>query len=594
MVFEWPSMRMNSNLSLSEARGTSSLACGSVMRIIGIVAVLFLTGNSAFGQFLVNPATVRKVLSPGRSDVLATSINSMMEESLTIDLRLVDLTQGADGAWEVIEPDDPNADRTGLKSCRSWLTLQEDTITLEPSQMTSVRAQIKVPRGEWGYYFAAIVAAPQPREGAATSRIESTFNINMVIPIVVQVRGRALRSDISLAGLGLHYQRQTADTMPATLVHMMIDNKGTTFSSIQGIARISRKVGGYWRRLEEVQFPPQGEQGIIPNVLLDMTQDVGRPLPPGEYKLEGFLMVDSRRADQIEQIVTFSGDPRASQDIVEGTTLDLVPLEVTLENASPGRPRFCSILVANASEQEVTVDVTAALPEHMFNATLPWMRQGQYISGQHFDCSQWLTVEPSQFTIDSYGRRNVKIRCEIPETAMPLAQYFSILKFRARFPNGQDAGTTQEHLYLDNSATEPTVETMIRQLRVSSLDAMNYTVTADCLNLSDARFLPRCRGVVRTTGLNQANVREFEMASDVFYQESGPLLPMEPRSFTGILNIAALDPGTYLLFVQLDNDLGGDPTSDYKGIEVVEENGVKSIVERDLDDIGDVIELRLQ
>ena len=595
MAFERQSVGTNSNLSSSQARGMLSLATSPAMRIIGTLAVVFLTGSSAFGQFLVNPATIRATVFPGRSDMLSASINSLMEERQAVGLRLVDLAQGSDGAWRVIEPDDSTFDRTGLKSCRSWLTLVDNTVTLEPSQMVPLRVNVSVPRGEWGYYFAAIVATPRPREMTDVGPMGAPINMSMVVPIVIQVKARALRCKVSLADLGLHYQRLSEDTVPATMVHMMVKNEGTTFSRLQGVTRISRKVGGYWRRVTEVQFPPQGDQGIIPGALLDLALDVGQPLPPGEYKIEGFLAVDGRRADQIEKTVTFEGDPRAARDVVEGTTLDLDPFEVSTRTA-PGRTRFDSILVVNASEQQVSVDVSAALPEQMAAKALGWTRQGQTVGGPHFDCSPWLTFEPAQFTLDGYGRQTVRIQCDIPKTAVPLAQYFATLKFHARFPNGQDAGTTRGRLYLENSETEPTVSTRIRQVRLGLLDAPNYTVTADCVNLGDARFLPRCRCAIRTTGpvTEQTNVLEFEMVSDVYGDEKryGPMLPMEARTFTGILNIASLAPGTYRRIVQFENDLGGEPVQDQDAFEVVEENGAKSIVERDLADIG-VIEIRL-
>jgi hypothetical protein len=575
----------------------ASLACGPAMRIIGIIAIIFLTTHSAFGQFLVNPPTIRKMLSPGRRDTLVTSLNNMLEETQAIDLRLIDLTQGADGTWQMIEPDDPNADRSTLKSCRSWLKLEKDTITLDPSQMSPIRLDVTVPRGTAGYYFAAIAAAPQPRVRTDLERMGTSVDMGMVIPIVIQVRARALRTKVVLADLGLTYQRLTEDTQPATLVHMMVNNEGTSYSRLQGVTRISRMVGGYWRRLAEVRVPPVGDQGIIPDAKLDLAYDVGRPLPRGQYKIEGFLVVDGRRADQLEKIVQFEGDLRAPQDAVEGAALDIDPLEVLLD-ARAGRAARKSILVANASEQEVAVDISAILPEHMYTAALPWTRDGQTIGGAHFDCSQWLSFQPSEFTMDGYGRQRVVVRCDVPESVMPLAEYFAMLKFHARFPDGQDAGTTQARLYLDNTQVEPTTRNFIRQMRIGLVDGPNYQVTADCVNLSDAHYLPRCRCVVRTPGVAGINVAEFEMVSDTYaavgQAEYGPMLPMESRTFTGILNIASLDPGEYIVFVQFDDDIGGDPDSEQDAIEIVEENGVKSIVERDLADVGGIIELRLQ
>ena len=177
---------------------------------------------------------------------------------------------------------------------------------------------------------------------------------------------------------------------------------------------------------------------------------------------------------------------------------------------------------------------------------------------------------------------------------MPLAQYFAILKFHARFPDGQDGGITRGRLYLENSGLTPSPIVSILRVVVGELSPSRYLVTADGRNLGDARILPRCRCIVRTE--DQTTVDQFEMTSDTYVAEQrfGPMLPTEKRSFAGILDLSKLDPGMYRLVVQLDHGLGAGGVNEQRAIAVVQEDGVKKIEEHDLAEIGGQIEIRLE
>jgi hypothetical protein len=448
--------------------------------------------------------------------------------------------------------------------------------------------QINVPRGKWGYHYAAIIASMQPREDQVEGWT-APMGLEFLVPVILDVQGRALRRNVKLDGIDLSFQPQTEKTVPASLVTLTVQNSGMTFSRLEAIARISKMTGGHWRRITEVKIPQEGDLGIIPGVTLSLAQDVGRPLPRGEYFVEGFLVVDGRRADRVEKRLDFAGDRRVAE-VNADAALDLDPIETTVE-ARPGQMRIQNLLVFNASEETVVVDVTAALPEHMVATALTQEEGGRIIRGEQFGCAEWVSFQPSQFSLKGYGRQYVQVRCQMPETAVDLAEHYAMVKFHAKYPDGQEGGTTIGRLYVDNSTAQATPRVDVSQLTLAETTPSRYAVVARCINAGDARVMPRCRAVVRTWP-EDMTAQQFELTSGT-YAQSGCLLPLEQRMFQGVMDVSNLAQGTYRLAVVLEHDKGGRSAQRQKAFRVVEEGGVKSIEELSLDAVGGAIPVQL-
>jgi hypothetical protein len=327
--------------------------------IIGVVAFVLLGSSSVFGQFVVQPMKLEIQQLPGkRMPQLLTVENQSSSPISQVDFRIADVIQSPSGAWVPLEPDDPNVDRSKLRSCADWIRLTKTTMSVGAWQKGQLQIYVTVPAGTRGYYCAAIVAQTQYAAGALQG-YSSAILWQFVIPILLEVQGRPMRPEISLTDVGLAFRPSGEDSPPATVTSLAVDNEGGTFSRLEGYVRISGKWAGHWRRITEVGFR---EIGIIPGANLLLTQDVGRPLPAGQYKVEGFLKINGQPGDQIDKTIDFKGDPRAISAKADAM-LDLSPLELTIEGA-PGVPRTSRILVANSTEEPVTVDVDLTLPEH--------------------------------------------------------------------------------------------------------------------------------------------------------------------------------------------------------------------------------------
>lgn len=533
-------------------------------RIIGTAAILLFAGSSAFGQFLVQPMRIQVPVEPANRfayEIVLENLSTVATE--TISLSLMDLTQDPNGIWREIPPGDPNENATALRSCVSWLTLEKDVVEVSPFGRVPLRLFIKTPSGRRGYYFAAVFAQSAPRTDVVEGMTTMTI-LQYVIPVILEVSGRPMRHEVELKDVSLEFQSQTATRSAATMVAMDIENMGGTYSRLQGFARVFGEWGGHWRKIAQIQLP---ETGIIPGVKLHLRQDVGRPLPSGKYKVEGYLYVDAQRSGRVANELQFKGDPRVMTVRAE-VALDLSPREVFIETI-PGATRGDSLTVANASEEGVTVTAELILPEHMEQIV-----NARGVPGEAYGCADWVTVEPRQFTLRGFGRQNIKIIARMPDSAAQLPNHYAMIKLHATYADGEEGGTTKARVCVQNRKATGTTQIDSMMLTLSELSAGRYLTTARFLNNGDTHVQPRCRAILTTVPEDTARKR-FLMSSED-YDQTGILLPLDTRNFSGVLDVTDVAPGTYRLTAILEHGQGGT-VQDQRGIEVVEEGGQKVV-----------------
>lgn len=522
-------------------------------RIIGILVIVLLAGGSAFGQFLVQPMKLHIVVESGRGrwdSVTLENLSKTVTES--ISLYVVDVTQDANGVWDDIQRDEVNVDRSGLRSCVDWIRLEKESIDVGPIERKPLRVRIEVPAGVRGYYFAAIVArsAPRPEE---LEGFNAMTILEYIIPVILEVRGRPMRHSVDLTDVGLEFHAQTATQPAASLVSMDIKNDGGTYSRLRGMARIWARWGGHWRRVAEREFM---DIGIIPGVKLHLLEDVGRPLPSGTYKVEGFLYVDGLRSGQVQREFQFKGDPRTVEINVDAP-LDIDPVELFVDGVA-GVMRTGSIAVANASEETVHVTAELLLPEHMVNAV-----SGRGVRGEKFGCSEWVAVEPRQFTLQGFGRQNLRIGVRMPSSPAGLPNYYGLLRLTSTYPSGQPGGITKARVCVLDKTVQgtPQVDNMV--FTVSELSPSRFIVTARFLNNGDVHVLPRCRAVL--TMLDGTTRKPLVLTSEGVGQ-TGILLPLDVRNFSGVLDVADVTAATYRLTAILEYDRITGMQRDEKGV----------------------------
>jgi hypothetical protein len=572
-------MRTDFN-SLGHQTGKSRYASSTFLgRIIGTAAIILVAGSSAFGEFLVQPMKIQIPVQPGKRFTTEFKLENLDRTvTETIGLRIVELTQRSDGGWLDFNSDDPNIDQSNLASCASWLSFDKDTADVRPLTIEPIKIKIEVPPGTRGYYFAAVQAQSAPRPGVVEG-VTTEMAIQFVIPVILEVTGRPMRHQIELTDVGLEFLEETENRPALCLASMDIRNDGGTYSRLAGMWRIWHQVNGRWRKVGEMKYT---DMGIIPGVQLHLTQNIGKPLISGTYKVEGFLMVDNRRSGQTEKILEFKGDTKVNSTSPDAD-LEVGTREVVTETL-PGGARATSIMVVNPSDDPVVVNADLILPEHMGNRV-----SAKGIAGEDFGCAEWVTVEPRQFTLQGHGRQNLRIAARMPATAT-LPNYYGAITLAATYADGQTGGITRVPLCVHNKKAENTIQINKMVFTISQSTPSRYFVTARFMNTGDTHVVPTCKAVVTTAGSSTAasglEVARFTLRSEG-YDQTTMLMPLDVRNFTGVLDVSGLEVGTYRLTAVMEyGKKQGENFQDQIAIDVIEQGGGKEVQVTDMSRVG--------
>ncbi len=564
MVYGKQSMRTRGNLVKCRAGGLVCLTG----RITAAAVIVLLAGSSAFGDFLVQPITLRKQVYPGRQIPLEFKVENLSRDTTEeVSLRLGELTQDANGVWNEIDPNNPRGiDLTKLRSCKNWLECDVESVVVDPFQVVPITMMATIPAGTRGFYFAVLIASTAPRQ-VEIDGTGALIALRYLVPIVLEVQGVPLQHQVELTDLDMVYHPATLNRPTAAVVaSMSIKNKGGTYSRLAGVVRVFQESGGNWRRIADLKLPATG---IIPNVSLSLKRDVGTLLPSGKYRMEGYLYVDGRRGGAAQKEIDFQGNDR----VVDPRTI--APIHVDKEDllidVVPGAGRGGTVMVTNESEDPVTVTVEFVLPPHMRN-----LMSGRGVRGDDLSCVDWVIVRPEEFTLPRYGRRSVNLNVRMPTTIAECPNYYGTLRLHATHDDGSSAGMKVVNVCLTNTKAARTNEVGGEWLSLSEATPGRYVVSARFFNGGVTYVYGRCRGLV--TGSGDNIYRQFLMEDT---GEGGILLPFEKRTFSGVLDVSDIPVGFYRLTAVLEYANGpkqaaAENAQKQSLIEVYEQGGQKA------------------
>jgi len=501
--------------------------------IIGLMVIIFLSAGLAKGQLVIQPMRFELSASPGGRILDNLELyNHSPSSNVRVELTVADLSQLEDGTWETIDPNSDDVDTSKLFSCKDWIGFSQQTVDVAPMQMVSVQIFLKAPAGVYGFYSAGIVVKMR-----SIGEIEGVGLIfHFVIPVLVQIPGRVVQHKIELTDVGMEFRESTGEAPSTTLISMSIVNEGRTYSRLMGLVRVWGLFSEHWRKITERELQVGG---ILPGAKLKLEGDIRRSLPPGKYKIAGWLYVDGRRVKPIEKEIDFAGDPSVTH-IATDAPLDLKPSDIVI-NSLPGSTRTATLQVVNASDDEVNVKVQVALPTVLRGVV------GAF-RGEDLDCTSWLDVEPSEFNLPSYSQQNIRIISKMPNPEAMHACYYALLGLFAAYPDGQNAGLKIANICVLNRQlnTRP----MVRPggpVGLAVQTESKYIVTSLFTNYGDIHFTPQqCRAVV-------TNIAGAAMSQELLRSErSGLMLPLESRHFSGELDFSNYPEGYYRLQVSLE------------------------------------------
>jgi P pilus assembly chaperone PapD len=540
------------------------------------LSVLVSWGGSAFGQFVVQPMRMDLPLMPKQRFQTALSLQSLdPNEVHSVDIDVVDLGQYEDGQWRIIEPNE-QFDRSKLKSCRDWISVASNFVEIQPMKSARVRVNIQVPMRTRGFYAAAIITTVRPRPEIIT---EFNVRVRFLTPVFIEVQGRPLRHSVKLKDMGLDFVGAFKDTPATTHVLMSIDNDGQTRSHLKGFAQIKGFLQGHWREITTAEFLPAS---IIPGAKLKLRANIGRSLPPGQYKVGGWLYVDGRRDQRVTRDIDFAGDPSVKA-VASDAPIDLIPTSLSIRSV-PGATRVEGIKVYNASDENVNVQAAVRLPQSLLGVAF-----GD-IKGDDLDCTDWLQIQPKQFTLRSHSQQAIRIISKMPNNVSDLYPcYYAVLGLVSTYADGQTGGVTTAPICVTNQniSIEPYVRGM--DLRAPLKGGTEYYVVARYGNFGRVHFTPiRCRAaIVDGTGSPLAMASLVSRKTDM-------VLPLEARDYSGIIDISRVPEGNYRLATELRYGSSPAERADNQiGIRVMAQGGQKVIEVLQLqEELGGKIEVQ--
>ena len=505
--------------------------------IIGItVFVLVLAPPVSAQKFRVRPMRIELTLLASRKTEQVVYIsNRHTDKALTLDLKVVDVTQKEDANPVVIEPDSDsntsNFDTSKLRSCLEWIKLSDPNVKVGPMSTVPVTLTIKVPGNSRGFYMAGLTVQTRPSPEARGAAVV----IRYLVPILIEIQGRPMRQKIDLTDIGMEFRQQTLMARPTTLTSMSIVNQGGTFSRLRGSVTVKNFSRGHWREVTTTEI--KRDVGIIPGVKLNLKTDIRRSLPSGKYKLLGNLYADGRRVKALEKDIDFAGDPSVTE-VVADVALDLEPAELFI-NGVPGATRTATIRVDNASDD--TVDIVAA-------TAIPQILQGVAfgdLDGEELACASWVKVVPDRFTLRAGGRQNLRVIVKMPNPISMHANYYTLLVLWARYPDGMSAGKTTALVCVQNKNVESKPLAQPMKLTLAAEEESKYVIVARFGNIGNAHFKHRCTAAV-TTPANET------ITNLLLTGKAEMWLPLEVRDFSGVLDVFDFATGTYSLMAILE------------------------------------------
>jgi hypothetical protein len=372
-----------------------------------------------------------------------------------------------------------------------------------------------------------------------------------MVPIVLQVMGRSIHHRVGAVEVGMDFVKageRGLGSPATTMLSMDIVNDGNTFPRCRPLGRIWSWAEGHWRHVMTTNFQDHSNDiGIIPGAKVKVKTDLLRTLPPGKYKIAGELYVDGKRTKRIDEIIEFAGDPEQKQLAVD-VALDLDQRELIIESL-PGSTRMKTIMVQNASTEVINVQAALNLPRELAGVVI-----GD-IKGVDMDCTPWIKVEPSRFTLKGEGwTQLVRITTTMPKSAVNCPNYYANLDFWSSYPDGQTAGRTRAKLAVKNIKFDkfvPEPRAWAGNFFPYPVSASKYLIAAQFDNIGLTHFTPvKCRAAITT--LTSGVPRTSAALVSDFSTRGLFMLPAERRNFNGVLDLSFLDPGDYRLSVVLE------------------------------------------
>ena len=132
----------------------------------------------------------------------------------------------------------------------------------------------------------------------------------------------------------------------------------------------------------------------------------------------------------------------------------------------------------------------------------------------------------------------MRVIARIPREEVEHANYYGDLLLKASYPDGQSAGETEVSVFMRNTRQEDEYKCHFDKVLLLSEEESKKIVTCSIVNIGNAHFHP----LVHCSLLDGM---EQEVLSTELEGSQKAMLPLDSRSFSGVIDFDSVPEGTY-------------------------------------------------
>ncbi len=371
-------------------------------------------------SFLLSPPSSDiKIPSGGKKKVTITLLNQS-ESSANFRIFAASIKETEKGKYKVLDT------KEGKWSCAEWIKLSHKHIKLGPNESEDITAKIRIPYGNYGGRYAAIVAELVPLEKTEKAQAGVKLFWRMVSIVSVTIPRFGLTPKLSLKSFQVESPSKNSRYIEkfgkdVLLVKCSIKNEGKIHLAAKGNLRIKNEKG---TTLVKTQMG-SGRGRILPDSVMDLATILPKGLPPGNYyayadvEYGGKKIIHATtkfRITQERKVVTLE------EKIVAKDNFTVEPLPLIVEIPS-GAYRTVSVKLRNL--ESYTLQLNTKIFDFWVNkdGENKLLKSGS--TGR--SCSSWIDITPEKFLIGSRSTKNAKITIKVPQKKK--GEYYSNITF---------------------------------------------------------------------------------------------------------------------------------------------------------------------
>jgi hypothetical protein len=498
--------------------------------LVAATAILFLIPSARAQQsIIVSPQVTQIEMTPGARKAFEVAVGNASETSpIVVHLGVASIAQNDRGNYIVIKGDNE-------WSCASWITLDQNTITLAPGDVVPVRGIIQAPFTAGGGRYAAVTVAFGDA-GRGTAPLSASFEYMLASYLeVTMTTGLARRSmDISnLKIVPVSGNRALEDKYgnQAFFVTADVKNSGNIGVVAEATLRIRQEKG-----LLQREVPLGTGRGmVLPGAVVKYRSLFTEAPPSGVYSAEATLQYGGYKPSITRMVfsVTPEGDITPGRvESVETVGLGITPSKFDLR-AGPGSRKTVGVTIHNVEDYPVKI---AAL-----RLPLSQLPDGRLLANEDEEiasCADWIVIEPDTFDVEPDTRKRLRVTIRVPQDAQGSA--YSRLVF---MPLDTEVSTRT----MEESYTTDIYLSLVPDI-VEGIEIEEFDVE------SEGRFKPvACIFKVKNTGNNyvdieaeaQINSTQGPAVKEVRLEgRNTRILPGVTRTFS-IVDQQGLESGAY-------------------------------------------------